>query len=157
MVKVCALQRDFEELPFGDKTQVGEKGAFLSGGQRARVALARAVYREADAYLLDDPLSAVDAHVAKHLFEQCIQQHLAGKTRILVTHQVQFLKGADMIVVMNNVSIELSLTQSTTPKACIVEADSCFNKLFFRFVKKTVKLTRKPCWKNSKKLNTKRK
>ncbi|KAH1001571.1 hypothetical protein HUJ04_005569 [Dendroctonus ponderosae] len=102
VVKVCALQRDFEELPFGDKTQVGEKGALLSGGQRARVALARAVYREADAYLLDDPLSAVDAHVAKHLFEQCIQQYLAGKTRILVTHQVQFLKGADMIVVMNN-------------------------------------------------------
>lgn len=104
VVKVCALERDFEELAFGDKTQVGERGAALSGGQRARVALARAVYRDADAYLLDDPLSAVDAHVAKHLFEECIQKYLGGKTRILVTHQVQFLKGADLIIVMDNVS-----------------------------------------------------
>ncbi|XP_050294676.1 ATP-binding cassette subfamily C member 4-like [Anthonomus grandis grandis] len=106
VVQVCALQRDFDELPFGDKTQVGEKGSALSGGQRARVALARAVYREADAYLLDDPLSAVDAHVANHLFEQCIQEYLKGKTRILVTHQVQFLKGADLIIVLNNGKID---------------------------------------------------
>ncbi|XP_066152181.1 probable multidrug resistance-associated protein lethal(2)03659 isoform X2 [Euwallacea fornicatus] len=102
VVDVCALQRDFEELPFGDKTQVGEKGTALSGGQRARVALARAVYRETDTYLFDDPLSAVDTHVAKHLFEQCVQRFLSGKTRILVTHQVQFLKGADLIVIMSN-------------------------------------------------------
>ncbi|CAG9768636.1 unnamed protein product [Ceutorhynchus assimilis] len=106
VVKVCALQRDFEELPFGDKTQVGEKGAALSGGQRARVALARAVYRDADAYLLDDPLSAVDAHVAKHLFEECLQKYLCNKIRVLVTHQVQFLKGADLIIVMNNGKID---------------------------------------------------
>lgn len=106
VVKVCALERDLDELPYGDKTQVGERGAALSGGQRARVALARAVYREADAYLFDDPLSAVDAHVAKHLFEECLQSHLKGKTRILVTHQVQFLKGADLIVVMSNGKID---------------------------------------------------
>ncbi|XP_050294891.1 ATP-binding cassette subfamily C member 4-like [Anthonomus grandis grandis] len=105
-VQACALKRDFEQLPHGDRTLVGERGAALSGGQRARVALARAVYREADIYLLDDPLSAVDAHVAKHLFEGCIRGHLSGKTRILVTHQVQFLKGADLIVVMNNGKIE---------------------------------------------------
>lgn len=104
VVKVCALKRDFEELPFGDKSPVGEKGSALSGGQRARVALARAVYRNADIYLLDDPLSAVDSHVAKHLFEQCIQEYLKDKTRILVTHQIQFLKGADLVVIMNNVS-----------------------------------------------------
>lgn len=104
VVKVCALKRDFEELPFGDKTPVGEKGSALSGGQRARVALARAVYRNADIYLLDDPLSAVDSHVAKHLFEQCIQEYLKDKTRILVTHQIQFLKGSDLVVIMNNVS-----------------------------------------------------
>lgn len=94
-----------EQLPHGDRTLVGERGAALSGGQRARVALARAVYRDADIYLLDDPLSAVDAHVAKHLFEGCVQGYLRGKTRVLVTHQVQFLKGADLIIVMNNVSI----------------------------------------------------
>ncbi|KAL1514285.1 hypothetical protein ABEB36_003566 [Hypothenemus hampei] len=106
VVEVCALKRDLDELPFGDKTQVGERGSALSGGQKARVALARAVYRDADAYLLDDPLSAVDANVAKHLFEQCIQQFLSNKTRILVTHQVQFLKSADLIVVLNNGKIE---------------------------------------------------
>lgn len=105
-VQACALKRDFEQLPHGDRTHVGERGAALSGGQRARVALARAVYRDADIYLLDDPLSAVDAHVAKHLFEGCIQGYLKGKTRVLVTHQVQFLKGADLIVVMNNGRIE---------------------------------------------------
>ncbi|CAG9768844.1 unnamed protein product [Ceutorhynchus assimilis] len=105
-IQACALKRDFEQLPYGDRTHVGERGAALSGGQRARVALARAVYRDADVYLMDDPLSAVDAHVAKHLFEGCIQGYLRGKTRVLVTHQVQFLKGADLIIVMNNGNIE---------------------------------------------------
>ncbi|XP_066255286.1 ATP-binding cassette subfamily C member 4-like [Euwallacea similis] len=105
-VQACALKRDFEQLPHGDRTLVGERGAALSGGQRARVALARAVYRDADVYLLDDPLSAVDTHVAKHLFDGCIRGYLKGKTRVLVTHQVQFLKGADLIVVMNNGKIE---------------------------------------------------
>ncbi|XP_060519081.1 ATP-binding cassette sub-family C member 4-like isoform X2 [Cylas formicarius] len=102
VVRVCALERDFEQLPHGDRTFVGERGMALSGGQKARVALARAVYRDVDIYLLDDPLSAVDAHVAKHLFEQCIQGYLQNKTRILVTHQVQFLKGAEVIVLMHN-------------------------------------------------------
>lgn len=105
-VQACTLRRDFDLLSHGDRTSVGERGSALSGGQRARVALARAVYRDADIYLLDDPLSAVDTHVAKQLFEGCIQGHLRGKTRVLVTHQVQFLKGADLIVVLNNGSIE---------------------------------------------------
>lgn len=103
-VKVCALKTDFDQFPNGDKTLVGEKGSSLSGGQRARVNLARCVYRDADIYLFDDPLSAVDAHVGKHLFEKCILKHLAGKTRILVTHQLQFLKQADLIIVLSNVS-----------------------------------------------------
>lgn len=72
MVRVCALKTDFEQFPYGDKTVVGERGVSLSGGQRARVNLARAVYKKADIYLLDDPLSAVDTHVGKHLFEECI-------------------------------------------------------------------------------------
>lgn len=105
VVKACALQRDFELFPFGDKTNVGERGVSLSGGQRARINLARAVYRDADIYLFDDPLSAVDPHVAKHLVEKCILQHLHNKTRILVTHQIQFLNHADFILVLNNVSI----------------------------------------------------
>ncbi|KAJ8951068.1 hypothetical protein NQ318_003766, partial [Aromia moschata] len=106
IVKVCALEKDFQQFPQGDKTIVGERGVSLSGGQRARINLARAVYRQADVYLLDDPLSAVDTHVGKHLFEECIIKYLKGKTRILVTHQLQYLKKADLIVVINEGSIE---------------------------------------------------
>ncbi|CAH1981029.1 unnamed protein product [Acanthoscelides obtectus] len=106
VVDCCALETDFEQLPFGDKTMVGERGVSLSGGQRARINLARAVYSEADIYLFDDPLSAVDPHVAKHLFGKCISGYLKGKTRVLVTHQVQFLREADAIIVINNGKIE---------------------------------------------------
>ncbi len=76
-------------LPGGDQTEIGERGVNLSGGQRQRVSLARAVYRRADLYLLDDPLSAVDAHVGKRIFETCISGLLAGKTVVFVTHQLQ--------------------------------------------------------------------
>ncbi|CAG9858692.1 unnamed protein product [Phyllotreta striolata] len=106
IVKVCALERDFEQFPHRDQTIVGERGVSLSGGQRARINLARAVYREADIYLMDDPLSAVDTHVGKHLFDECIYGYLKGKTRVLVTHQLQYLKKANLIVVLNNGKIE---------------------------------------------------
>ncbi|KRT79573.1 ABC transporter ATP-binding protein, partial [Oryctes borbonicus] len=106
IVEVCALKRDFELFPNGDKTLVGERGVSLSGGQRARINLARAIYKEADIYLLDDPLSAVDTHVANHLFDECISKYLEGKTRILVTHQLQFLKKVDHIIVLNEGNIE---------------------------------------------------
>ncbi|CAH1098768.1 unnamed protein product [Psylliodes chrysocephalus] len=106
VVKVCSLETDFKQFPFGDKSLVGERGTSLSGGQRARVNLARTIYSEADIYLLDDPLSAVDTKVAKHLFDVCIKDYLSGKTRILVTHQLQFIKGADLIVIINNGKIE---------------------------------------------------
>ncbi|KAM3958248.1 ATP-binding cassette subfamily C member 4 [Aphomia sociella] len=99
--KVCALERDISLFPHGDKTVVGERGVSLSGGQRARINLARAVYKEADIYLLDDPLSAVDTQVAKHIFERCIKWYLADKTVILVTHQLQFIKSVDQIVIMD--------------------------------------------------------
>lgn len=103
VVKVCALEKDFEQFPEGDKTRVGDRGVSLSGGQRARINLARAVYKDSDIYLLDDPLSAVDTKVGKHLFDKCILEYLRGKTRILVTHQLQYLKRADMIIVLNKV------------------------------------------------------
>ncbi|KAM4537961.1 ATP-binding cassette subfamily C member 4-like [Fundulus diaphanus] len=100
VIKACALKRDLELLPDGDQTVIGDRGATLSGGQKARVNLARAVYQDADIYLLDDPLSAVDAEVGRHLFEQCICGLLKTKPRILVTHQLQYLKAADQILVL---------------------------------------------------------
>ncbi|XP_017887469.1 multidrug resistance-associated protein 4-like isoform X2 [Ceratina calcarata] len=102
VVKACQLKRDFTLLPYGDKTIVGERGISLSGGQRARINLARAVYAEADTYLLDDPLSAVDAHVGKHMFEECIIKYLKGKARIIVTHQLQHLRNVDRILVLKD-------------------------------------------------------
>jgi ABC-type multidrug transport system fused ATPase/permease subunit len=107
VVRVCALERDFKQLPHGDLTLVGDRGSSLSGGQKARISLARAVYNEADVYLLDDPLSAVDTHVGKHLFTDCILSYLANKTRILVTHQLQYLRDADYIVILNDGAIEV--------------------------------------------------
>eukprot|EP01039_Chlorochromonas_danica_P003955 gene3955-4327_t len=94
------LEEDIKILPGGLQTQIGEKGINLSGGQKARVALARAVYRDADIYLLDDPLSAVDAHVAQFLFHECVRRALAGKTRILVTHHVHLLPHCDRVIVL---------------------------------------------------------
>ncbi|XP_014382478.1 canalicular multispecific organic anion transporter 1, partial [Alligator sinensis] len=102
VLQACALLPDLELLPARDLTEIGEKGINLSGGQKQRVSLARAVYSEADIYLLDDPLSAVDAHVGKHLFEHVLGPEglLRDKTRILVTHGISFLPHTDKIVVL---------------------------------------------------------
>ncbi|XP_062269788.1 ATP-binding cassette sub-family C member 3 isoform X2 [Platichthys flesus] len=102
VLEACALTPDLEVLPGGDMTEIGEKGINLSGGQRQRVSLARALYSDADVYLLDDPLSAVDAHVAKHIFDNLIgpEGALKGKTRILVTHGISFLPQVDNIMVI---------------------------------------------------------
>ncbi|KAK9869552.1 hypothetical protein WA026_003305 [Henosepilachna vigintioctopunctata] len=124
VVRVCALERDFELFPDGDKTKVGDRGVSLSGGQRARINLARCVYKDADIYLLDDPLSAVDTKVGRHLFDQCIMDFLKGKTRILVTHQLQYLKKADAIIVLNKGGIEAQGTFET-----LSQSDSEFTKL----------------------------
>ncbi len=106
VVKACALEQDFKLLPQGDATIVGEQGSSLSGGQKARVNLARAVYKRSDIYLLDDPLSAVDTHVGKHIFEQCVQEFLQDKICILVTHQLQYLKNVERVILMRNGKIE---------------------------------------------------
>ncbi|XP_011635936.1 probable multidrug resistance-associated protein lethal(2)03659 isoform X3 [Pogonomyrmex barbatus] len=106
VVKACALLHDFKQFPQGDQTVVGERGSSLSGGQKARINLARALYRQSDIYLLDDPLSAVDAHVSKHLFQECIQRYLVGKTRILATHQLQYIKGVDAILLLEQGKIK---------------------------------------------------
>ncbi|KAJ3394478.1 hypothetical protein HDU92_006863 [Lobulomyces angularis] len=102
----CALERDLEILPDGDSTEIGEKGINLSGGQKLRVNLARCVYYNSDIVLMDDPLSAVDSHVGKYLFETCIQENLKGKTRILVTHQLHFLSAADHIIYLSDGEIK---------------------------------------------------
>ncbi|KPM02613.1 ABC transporter-like protein 1 [Sarcoptes scabiei] len=102
VVKVAALEADLENMVLGDQTRVDDRGTSLSGGQRARISLARALYADADCYLLDDPLSAVDTAVAKHIFEKCIKQFLKKKVVILVTHQLQFIKQADQIVILKN-------------------------------------------------------
>nr|AAB46616.1 multidrug resistance-associated protein [Homo sapiens] len=103
VIQACALLPDLEILPSGDRTEIGEKGVNLSGGQKQRVSLARAVYSNADIYLFDDPLSAVDAHVGKHIFENVIgpKGMLKNKTRILVTHSMSYLPQVDVIIVMS--------------------------------------------------------
>ncbi|CAH2056118.1 unnamed protein product, partial [Iphiclides podalirius] len=100
VIECCQLQSDLEILPHGDKTVVGERGSSLSGGQRARVSLARCVYQHADLYLLDDPLAAVDAKVAQAIYESCVRGFLEDKAVVLVTHQVQYARYADNVCVM---------------------------------------------------------
>ncbi|XP_077131258.1 multidrug resistance-associated protein 1-like [Ranitomeya variabilis] len=102
VIQACALLPDLKILSGGENTEIGEKGINLSGGQKQRISIARAVYRNCDVYLLDDPLSAVDAHVGQHLFEHVIGPSglLKGKTRVLVTHGVSFLPQVDNIIVM---------------------------------------------------------
>ncbi|CAL8127066.1 unnamed protein product [Orchesella dallaii] len=102
IIHVCCLQEDMDQLPNGDMSLVGERGVSLSGGQRARINLARALYRNTDVVLMDDPLSAVDARVSSHIFDKCIKRYLKGKLRILVTHQLQYLPQADHIVILSS-------------------------------------------------------
>ncbi|XP_031785293.1 multidrug resistance-associated protein 1 isoform X11 [Nasonia vitripennis] len=104
VVEACALTPDFKMLPAGDQTEIGEKGINLSGGQKQRVSLARAVYNDSDIYFLDDPLSAVDSHVGKHIFENLIGSRglMKKKTRILVTHGITYLPEVDNIVVLKD-------------------------------------------------------
>ncbi|XP_065830509.1 ATP-binding cassette sub-family C member 10-like [Oscarella lobularis] len=108
VIEGCALQEDLAILPAGDLTEVGENGVTLSGGQKARVALARAVYQDKSIYLLDDPLAAVDANVGAHLFNQCILGLLRGKTRLLCTHHTQFLSAADVVIAIEKGRIAMA-------------------------------------------------
>ncbi|EGT35163.1 hypothetical protein CAEBREN_19130 [Caenorhabditis brenneri] len=109
ILRNCALVEDLKSLPDGDQTMIGAKGTNLSGGQKQRVSLARAIYQDKDIVLLDDPLSAVDAHVGKHIFENVISSKtgcLRDKTRVLVTHNLVYLKNCDKIVVMEDGKIK---------------------------------------------------
>ncbi|KAJ3295553.1 hypothetical protein HDU79_008900 [Rhizoclosmatium sp. JEL0117] len=105
VIKVCSLERDLTLFADGDQSEIGEKGVTLSGGQAARVGLARAVYANRDILLLDDPLAAVDSHVGKHLLEKCILEYCKNKTVVLITHQLHVAHNADHIVMLQDGAI----------------------------------------------------
>ena len=104
-VEACALTTDITQFPDEDLTTIGERGIVLSGGQRARVSMARALYSDADIYLLDDPLSCVDAQVGNHIFENYVRTELSDRLCFFVTHQPCYMNYADHIIVMNEGSI----------------------------------------------------
>lgn len=106
VVEACCLLPDIRNLPAKDLTEIGERGINLSGGQKARVCLARAVYADSDVILLDDPLSSVDNHVAKHIFNKCLLGILRDKTRLLVTHRHNFLNKVDRVIEMHEGQIK---------------------------------------------------
>ncbi|XP_073340805.1 ATP-binding cassette sub-family C member 5 [Pagrus major] len=105
VLSACCLRPDLVRLPNADLTEIGERGANLSGGQRQRISLARALYSDRDVYILDDPLSALDAHVANHVFRNAIRKQLYQKTIIFVTHQLQYLSDCDDVILMREGTI----------------------------------------------------
>lgn len=102
VVDESCLAADFEILEDGDETIVGEKGITLSGGQKARLALARALYADSDIFIFDDPISAVDSKVAREIHEKCLKKLSKTKTLILVTHQISFLYDCDQVIIMED-------------------------------------------------------
>jgi ATP-binding cassette subfamily C (CFTR/MRP) protein 4 len=108
VVEACQLNKDFEILKHGDLTEVGSTGNNISGGQRARISLARAIYRDADIYIFDDPIPSVDTYISMKIFHQAIITLLKDKTRIFVTHDLRNLKYSSRIIVMNNFEIEFN-------------------------------------------------
>ncbi|XP_070538467.1 ATP-binding cassette sub-family C member 5-like [Ptychodera flava] len=127
-VFASALEEDIKQLPNGDLTEIGERGTNLSGGQKQRVSLARALYADRDIYLLDDPLSAVDAKVGQHIFNYYIRGALKGKSVIFVTHQLQYLSGCDNIYVMKDCRVLESGTHLQ-----LVAADGQYSALLKTF------------------------
>jgi ATP-binding cassette subfamily C (CFTR/MRP) protein 1 len=107
VIQACSLIPDFNIMPHGDSTEIGEKGINLSGGQKQRISLARSIYANADIYMLDDPLSAVDSHVGKHIFDHVIGPNgmLKNKTRLFVTNSLSFLPQVDQIIMLENGTI----------------------------------------------------
>jgi ABC-type transport system involved in cytochrome bd biosynthesis fused ATPase/permease subunit len=108
VINVCQLNEDLYNLEHGDMTEVGSTGNNLSGGQRARISLARAIYKDADIYIFDDPISSVDTYVSMKIFHQGIVNFLKNKTKIFVTHDTRNLKYSQKIIVMNNFNIEFN-------------------------------------------------
>ncbi|KAK1377127.1 ABC-type xenobiotic transporter [Heracleum sosnowskyi] len=128
VLKRCSLVQDLKILPYGDRTVIGERGVNLSGGQKQRVQLARALYRDADIYLLDDPFSAVDAHTATSLFNEYVMGALSEKTVLLVTHQVDFLPVFDIVLLMS----EGKILQADTYQQLLVHSPDFQNLLIVK-------------------------
>ena len=117
VISFAAMESDIKILNNGDLTEIGEKGINLSGGQKARVSLARALYSQSDIYLLDDVLSAVDIHVGTHIMEQCFKKYLVEKTRVMITHNLDYLKYVDYIYMMEAGKIVLEGTLDSLKSA----------------------------------------
>ncbi|XP_043284010.1 probable multidrug resistance-associated protein lethal(2)03659 [Venturia canescens] len=133
ITKACALSKDVRKWPRGYSTVVGERGIALSPSQISRINLARALYKNAELYLLDDPLSGLDIHLQQRLFDQCISGYLNGKTRILVTHQPRHLQSADTVVL-----IDRGLVKGQGSFEFLSESNSDFIRL--------LKVLRQPCY-----------
>ncbi|WOG96156.1 hypothetical protein DCAR_0415487 [Daucus carota subsp. sativus] len=125
VLKRCSLVQDLKILLYGDHTVIGERGVNLSGGQKQRVQLARALYQDADIYLLDDPFSAVDAHTATNLFNEYVMGALSEKTVLLVTHQVDFLPAFNIVLIMS----EGKILQADTYQQLLVHSPDFQNLL----------------------------
>jgi ABC-type multidrug transport system fused ATPase/permease subunit len=106
IISICQLEPDLLTLQKGDQTEIGEKGLNLSGGQKARISIARAIYSESEIYIFDDPLSALDAYVGMNLFKGVFNEYLKDKTFIITTHALQYLNFFDRIIYMNEGKIE---------------------------------------------------
>lgn len=105
IISACSLDRDFETFGAGDMVEIGDRGLTLSGGQKQRICLARAIYSDSDVYLLDDPLSALDIHIGRHVFTQCLNKLLKGKTILLVTHHLEYLPKCDKVMLLHEGSV----------------------------------------------------
>ena len=136
VLSACALTADLNIMPAGDQTEIGEKGINLSGGQKQRVSLARAVYSNADIYMLDDPLSAVDSHVGKYIFDNIIGSNgiLSDKTRLFVTNSLRFLPQVDEILMLDNGRI----VESGTFDQLSSKKDSQFNNFIKTYLDRNI-------------------
>ncbi|PPQ81309.1 hypothetical protein CVT26_015196, partial [Gymnopilus dilepis] len=145
VIQACSLEHDLEILPQGENTEIGEKGINLSGGQKARVSLARAAYSQADIVLLDDPLAAVDAYVGKTILENCLLNGpLAKRTRVLVTHALNVLDKADYIYVMDQGKI---IEQGTYPE--LISRNEVFCRLIEEYGNTDSQKTNQPTFTDS--------